>query len=185
MGCPADWEPWCDNAQLALDADDQIWKKSFTLPAGPYAYKAALDRAWTENYGERGVRDGANISYETDGSVTFYYDHATHWVTSDEETEIITVPGSFQSELGCPGDWQPDCMRPWLQDKDGDGVFALATTRIPAGTWEFKVAHDLGWDESYGPDGGSGNGSFTVPADGTKVSFVYDSATHRTTVTVG
>jgi glycosidase len=189
MGCPVnlgvsgDWAPDCDQAQLALDPRDQIWKKSFTLPAAPYSYKAAIDRKWSESYGKGGGTD--NIDYETDGSVTFYYDHATHWVTSDEETEIVTVPGSFQSELGCPDDWQPDCMRPWLQDKDGDGVFAWATTKIPAGTYLFKVAHDLGWTESYGPDGGSGNGSLTVPADGTKVSFVYDSATHLTTVTVG
>ncbi len=184
MGCAADWLPDCDQAQLALDPKDQIWKKAFTLPAGPYAYKAALDRAWTENYGEKGVRDGANISYETDGSVTFYYDHATHWATSDEETTIVTAAGSFQSELGCPGDWQPDCMRPWLQDKDGDGVFAWATTKIPAGSYEFKVAHGLSWDENYGA-GGAPNGAnitLTVPADGAKTTFVYDSSTHVTTV---
>ncbi|KGN33719.1 alpha-1,6-glucosidase [Knoellia sinensis KCTC 19936] len=185
MGCPADWEPWCDNAQLTLDADDQIWKKSFTVPAGPYSYKAALDRAWTENYGERGVRDGANISYETDGTVSFYYDPTTHWATSDEETDIVTAPGSFQSELGCPADWSPDCMRPWLQDKDGDGVFTWATTRIPAGSWTFKVAHGLSWDENYG-DGGVPNGgnlTVTVPSDGARTNFAYDSSTHRTTVT--
>ena len=172
--------PGCDQAQLALDADDQIWKKSFSLPAAPYSYKAAIDRSWTENYGDKGVLNGANISYETDGTVTFYYDHATHWATSDEETTIVTVPGSFQSELGCPADWQPDCMRPWLQDKDGDGVFAWATTKIPAGTWEFKVAHGLSWDESYG--NGSGNITVTVPVDGAKTTFVYDSTTHRVTV---
>lgn len=184
MGCAADWQPECDQAQLALDPADQIWKKTFTLPAGPYAYKAALDRTWTENYGEKGVRDGANISYETDGTVTFYYDHATHWATSDEETTIVTAAGSFQSELGCPGDWLPDCMRPWLQDKDGDGVFAWATTKIPAGQYEFKVAHGLSWDENYGaggtPDGA--NITVTVPADGAKTTFVYDSSTHVTTV---
>ena len=22
---------------------------------------------------------------------------------------VVTLPGSFQSELGCPGDWQPEC----------------------------------------------------------------------------
>ena len=192
MGCTGgpnngDWDPACDLAQLALDADDQIWKRTYSIDPGPYAYKAAIDREWTENYGEKGVFNGANISYETDGTVTFYYDHATHWATSDEETEIVTVPGSFQSELGCPADWSPDCMRPWLQDKDGDGVFAWATTKIPAGDYTFKVAHDLSWDENYG-DGGVLNGgdmAVTVPADGTKVAFVYDSATHRTTVTVG
>ena len=95
------------------------------------------------------MRDGANISFETDGTVTFYYDPTTHWATSDEEGVMITVPGSFQTELGCSADWDPACMRPWLQDKDGDGVYAIVTTRIPAGTWEFKVAHNLSWTESY------------------------------------
>lgn len=186
MGCASDWEPACVNAQLALDAKDRIWKGAFTLPAGPYAYKAALNGSWTENYGDKGERDGANISYETlDGAVTFYYDPTTHWATSDEQTAIITVPGSFQSELGCPSDFAPDCMRPWLQDKDGDGIFAWATTKIPAGTWTFKVAHGLSWGENYG-DGGVANGAnmtVTVPADGAKTSFTYNSTTHLTTVT--
>jgi glycosidase len=179
QGCPADWEPWCDQAQMTLDGNDKIWKKTTTLPAGPYAYKAALDRLWTENYGDAGVRDGSNISFETDGTVTFYYDPTTHWATSDEQGAIVTVPGGFQSELGCSKDWDPACMRPWLQDKDGDGVYALITTKIPAGTYEFKVAVGLSWDESYP----AGNLSVTVPADGARTTFLYDKATHEVTVT--
>jgi hypothetical protein len=111
--------------------------------------------------------------------VTFFYDPRTHWVTSDEQDPIITVPGSFQSELGCSADWDPVCMRPWLQDKDGDGVYALVTTRIPAGTWEFKVAHGLSWSESHPP----ANLTVTVPADGASTTFLYDRATHEVTVT--
>ena len=98
--------------------------------------------------------------------MTFYYDPTTHWARPTRRP-IITVPGSFQSELGCSGDWAPACMRPWLQDKDGDGVYAWATTKIPAGTWDFKVAHGLSWDESYGT-GVPGNLSVTVPADGAR-----------------
>ena len=41
----------------------------------------------------RGGRDGVNIDFETDGTVTFYYDHATHWATSDEQGPIVTVLG--------------------------------------------------------------------------------------------
>ncbi len=55
MGCATDWEPDCPSAQLALDTDDQIWKGTFTMPAGSYGYKAALDNSWSENYGARGV----------------------------------------------------------------------------------------------------------------------------------
>ena len=179
QGCAADWLPDCDAAQMALDGNDKIWKKKVAIPSGPYAYKAALDKAWTENYGEGGVRDGGNISFETDGTVTFYYDPTTHWATSDEQGPIITVPGSFQSELGCSGDWDPACMRPWLQDKDGDGVYALVTTKIPVGTYEFKVAHGLSFDESYP----TGNLSVTVPKDGARTTFLYDKATHEVTVT--
>ena len=54
---------------------------------------------------------------------------------------IATVPGSFQSELGCPGDWEPDCLRSWLQDPDGDGTYSFETTAIPAGSYEAKVHH--------------------------------------------
>ncbi len=185
MGCAADWAPDCDQAQLALDAKDSIWKKTFTLPVGSYGYKAAIDKSWTENYGAKGEANGANISYETTtGVVTFYYDHATHWVTSDAEGPIVTAPGSFQSELGCPGDWDPSCMRPWLQDKDGDGIYTFATKLIPAGAYTFKVAEGLSWTVNYGDGGvpGGADMSVIVPAAGATTTFSYDSATHQTSV---
>ena len=186
MGCAADWAQDCPNAALALDAGDQIWKGTFTVPPGSYGYKAALDNAWTENYGARGVRDGENISYETTtGTVSFFYDPTTHWVTSDAEAALVTTAGDFQSELGCAADWTPSCMRMWLQDKDGDGVYSIATTRIPAGTWSFKVAVGLSWDVNYGEGGvpGGANMTVTVPGNGATTTFSYDSATHITTAT--
>ena len=116
----------------------------------------------------------------------FYYDHATHWVTSDAEGPILTAPGSFQSALGC-GNWSPDCMRPWLQDPDGDGTYTFSTALIPAGSYEVKVAHGLSWAENYGqggvPDGP--NYQFTVPRDGATTTFTYDPATHVLTITSG
>lgn len=184
MGCSEDWMPACTQAMLAFDGNDGIWKKAFTLPAGSYSYKAALNGSWTENYGDKGIRDGANISYDTDdGTVTFYYDPTTHWATSDEQGLIVTAPGTFQSELGCSGDWQPACMRPWLQDKDGDGVFTWSTTQIPAGDYEFKVAYGLSFTESYGDGGGPANIALTVPAAGATTTFSFDSVSHLTTVT--
>ena len=70
-------------------------------------------------------------------------------------------------------------MRPWLQDKDGDGIYAIITPKIPAGTWEFKVAHGLSFDESYP----AANVSVTVPADGASTTFIYNSVTHEVSVT--
>ncbi len=185
LGCAADWLPDCPQAQMDQPGSDGIWKKQVAIPAGTYSYKVALDGSWTENYGVGAVRDGPNIDLETaDGEVTFYYDHATHWATDDENDPIITAPGSYQDELGCGADWDPACMRPWLQDPDGDGVYALILT-IPGGDWEFKVAHGLSWDESYGDGGGSGNIPLSVPAGGAPVTFLYDISTHQTTVEVG
>ena len=139
-----DWQPACDQAQLALDAKDDIWKGTWTIPAGDYEYKAAINKSWDENYGAGGAPGGGNIAYKAPGGqVTFYYDHRTHWVTSSAQGPIITAPGSFQSELGCPGDWAPDCMRSWLQDPDGDGTYTFSTDQIPAGNYEFKVAVGL------------------------------------------
>ena len=114
--------------------------------------------------------------------MSFYYDPTTHWATSDEEGLIVTAPGTYQSELGCSGDWQPACMRPWLQDKDGDGVFTWSTTKIPAGSYEFKVAYGLSWAQSYGDGGGTANIPLTVPANGATTTFSFDSVTHLTTV---
>ncbi len=184
LGPDGDWEPGCEQAQLSLDAKDQIWKGTFDIPAGDWEYKAAVNRSWDENYGAGGVPGGSNIGYTAPGGdVSFYYDHATHWVTSDAQGDILTAPGSFQSELGCPGDWQPDCMRPWLQDPDGDGTYTWSTTQIPAGSYELKVAHNLSWEESYGLDGGGANVPLSVPSDGvvTTISYVLD--THQISVT--
>lgn len=101
-------------------------------------------------------------------------------MTSNAQGPILTAAGSFQSELGCPGDWQPDCMRPWLQDLDGDGTYTFASVKIPAGTYEFKVTHGLSWDESYPAD----NVTVNVPADGMLVTINYALATHAVTVSV-
>ncbi len=113
----------------------------------------------------------------------FYYSHATHWVADSVTKVIATVPGDFQSELGCPGDWQPDCLRSWLQDPDGDGTYTFATTGIPAGSYEAKVALNETWDVSFGEGGVSpgDNIHFTVPGNA-KVTFSFDSVTHVLTI---
>jgi pullulanase-type alpha-1,6-glucosidase len=187
IGCPGDWQPDCDQAQMVLTSGDPVWRQTVNLPAGSYEYKAAIDRSWDENYGAGGAPGGGNIPLELTGArdVTFFYDHGSHYVTTDAQGPIVTAAGSFQDELGCPGDWSPGCMAAWLKDPDGDGTFTHRTTGIPAGSYEVKAAHGLSWDENYGAGGapGGGNIGFTVPSDGTAVVFSYDLATHVLTVT--
>ena len=122
-----------------------------------------------------------NVNFKpAGGDVSFYYDHATHWVTNTAQGPILTAPGSFQSELGCAADWTADCMRPWLQDLDGDGTYTWASVLIPKGSYEFKVAHGLSFAETYPAD----NVTLTVPADGLMVTINYVLASHQVTVAV-
>ena len=111
MGCAGDWEPACEVDQLTKRADG-VWSGTFDLPVGTYEYKVAINGSWDENYGAGGVAGGANVTYSvtTAGPVTFYYDETTHYFSSTAQGPILTVPGSFNSEVGCDEDWAPWCM---------------------------------------------------------------------------
>ena len=188
IGCPGDWQPDCAAAHLAYDASDDVWQGTLSPGAGSYEYKAALNNSWDENYGLHAAPGGANIPLAAPaGPVKFYYDHKTHWVTDNVSSVIATAPGSYQSELGCPGDWQPDCLRSWLQDPDGDGIYTFETTSLPAGTYEAKAAINESWDENYGSGGvpGGPNISFNVPLDFAKVTFSYNASSHLLSILAG
>lgn len=186
VGCSGDWQPDCALTHLEFDSGDDVWQGTFNLPAGGYEYKAALNDGWAENYGVNAQRNGANIPLNLGDAagVKFYYDHKTHWITSNRNNVIAVAPGNFQKLLGCPGDWDPGCLRSWLEDPDGDGIYSFTTQSLPAGNYEVKVAHGESWSENYGA-GGVANGPnipFAVPADCTTMLFSYDPATHILTV---
>jgi hypothetical protein len=187
VGCPGDWQPGCATTHLTYDANDGVWQGTFIIPTGNYEYKAALDDSWNVNYGKNATQNGINIPLplSSPGSVKFYYDDNTHWVTDNINSIIATVPGSFQSELGCSSDWDPSCLRSWLQDPDGDGIYGFSTNKIPQGAYEAKVAIEESWNTNYG-QGGVPNGAniqFTVPADGTIINFSYNPTNHILSIT--
>ena len=185
LGCSGDWKPTCAATHMDYDPTDEVWQTTLSLPAGSWEYKATLDDAWDESYGANATPNGPNITLDLAAptDVKLYYSHRTHWITDDANAVIATVPGNFQAQLGCSGDWQPDCLRSWLQDPDGDGIYEFATDALAQGTYEAKVTHDESWTENYG-QGGALNGaniSFTV-AQGDTVTFRYDPITHLLTI---
>ncbi|MER7780355.1 alpha-amylase family glycosyl hydrolase [Streptomyces sp. NPDC096191] len=188
IGCAGDWSTDCPQGQLTARSDGSgAWSKTYTLPAGSYAYKAAVNKSWTENYGAKAQPYGADIPLQIPAggrSVTFVYDPVTHWITDDVNSKIVTAGGSFQSEIGCSADWAPNCLTSWLKDIDGDGTYTWSTEAIPAGTYEVKAAIGQSWDESYGQGGSptAANISFTVPETGSTVDFRYNSTTHALSV---
>ena len=189
LGCAADWDPACADAHLTLDASDQVWQATFALPAGSFEYKAALNGSWDVNYGANATPGGDNIVLNLAAAqdVTFYYDDTTHWITDSVTAAVATAAGSFQSELGCSADWQPDCLRSWLQDPDGDGTYTFTTDDLPVGGYEFKVARDESWTLNYGANGvpNGDNIAFLVGTAGDVVTISYDLDTNMPTVTVG
>src|SRR5678815_2162753 len=130
LGCAGDWDPSCSATFLTYDANDDVWQRTFAVPAGNFEYKAALDGNWNVNYGLHASPGGANIPLNlvAPTSVKFYYDNKSHWITDNVNSTIATVPGSFQSEIGCSGDWDPSCLRSWLQDPAGTGTYSLTVT---------------------------------------------------------
>lgn len=187
LGCASDWNPGCAQIQLAA-LPDGTWRGTFTIPAGTWDYKFAIDGSLAENYGPGGVLNGlVNFSFTTaaSGPVTFYFDPTTHFAGRSGDVMAVAV-GDFQSELGCPGDWQPDCLTSWLQDLDGDGTYTFVTTALATADYSAKAAHDLSLAVNYGV-GGVLNGPEILfsTTTGTTVTFSYVLATHVLTITVG
>ncbi|MDJ0752512.1 MAG: pullulanase-type alpha-1,6-glucosidase [Ardenticatenaceae bacterium] len=189
VGCGGEWDPGCESSMLTYDEEDDLWSATFDLPAGSYEYKAALNGGWDDNYGLNGEYYGANIPLEVpeDQTVTFFYSHNTGWVTDNVNSLLANVPGDFQDEIGCPGDWQPDCLLSLLQDPDGDGAYTFQTESIPSGAYEAKVAVNQSWDINYGEAGAQdgGNIPFTVSTDNELVTFSFDSRNNNMTIFVG
>ncbi|WP_432456825.1 pullulanase-type alpha-1,6-glucosidase [Cellulomonas iranensis] len=95
---------------------------------------------------------------------------------------LVTVPGSHNAAMGCPGDWQPGCEVARLTSTNG--VVYSGTFTVPPGSYEYKVAVGGTWDENYGAGGapGGANVTYTVAGDAPQqVTFVYDATTHQVT----
>lgn len=43
LGCAGDWDPACAVTHLTYDGNDRVWQNSFSVPAGSWEYKAALN----------------------------------------------------------------------------------------------------------------------------------------------
>jgi hypothetical protein len=172
LGCAGDWDPACATTHLAYDANDDVWQGSFTVPAGIYEYRAALNDKWDENYGANATANGANIPLTLASATTvkFYFDDKSNWITDNVNSLIAVAPGNFQSELGCPGDWDPSCLRSWLQDIDGNGIYTFSAL-LPAGAYEGKVAIGESWDVNYGAGGVQNGANIAFASDGSLCTF--------------
>ncbi|WP_322513253.1 alpha-amylase family glycosyl hydrolase [Chloroflexus sp.] len=171
-----DWDPSCPASAFSHQGNGVYLFVSAPIPPGSYEYKIAMG-SWAENYGANFQLNGPNIPVTLNSaqSVRFYYDHKTHYIADSARNTIYTVPGNFNSEIGCSGDWQPECLRTFMSDVDGDGIFTFTTDAIPPGNYEFKIATNESWSNpNYGAFGN--NVPFTVAGPAT-VTFSFNTAT--------
>src|SRR5687768_16368939 len=69
--------------------------------------------------------------------------------------DTVTIAGTIQSLLGCPGDWHPECTNTMLT-YNADADVWQATFELPAGSYEYKAALNGTWDVNYGLNGEQG-----------------------------
>jgi pullulanase len=95
----------------------------------------------------------------------------------------VSIPGNYQSESGCAGDWDPACPATQLVH-DANGDIWRNTFRItPAGAYEYKVALNGSWDWNYGlhAQQNGPNIPLATTASPQDVTFFYDHKTHWVT----
>ncbi|MEZ4561361.1 MAG: SpaA isopeptide-forming pilin-related protein [Thermomicrobiales bacterium] len=86
----------------------------------------------------------------------------------------VSLAGSFQTALGCPGDFDPTCPQTELHD-NGDGIWSTVLP-VPPGNYAFRVVARSDSDRSLG-QGGDPNGpdlQVNVPDGAAGVYFAYD-----------
>jgi len=185
LGCPGEWQPDCVNTMLTYDLEDDVWQGTFEIQPnndsdkkGP-RYKAALNGKWDENYGVNATRGGADIPLlvSVPTQVKFYYDHKAHWIADSFNKKIVVAAGDFQSQLGCAKDNDAGCLRSWLEDPEGDGLYAFVTSALKAGT--YNVVLTLNEDATQ-PLGDAQQ--FTVADDSDEIYFGYDEVKKQTII---
>ena len=173
LGCTGDWQPECATTHPTLE--DGVWQGTFTVPAGKWEYKAALNDAWDENYGLHAHSDGANIplaSARTRASSSTTTTNRTGSPTTSSRV-IAVAPGTSSPSSAAPATGSPTACAPGSRTPTATAPTPSTTTALPAGSYEAKVAINEAWDENYGAGGvpGGANIAFTVPPTALKVTL--------------
>lgn len=91
--------------------------------------------------------------------------------------DTVTLVGSLQSELGCAGDWQTDCLQTRLVPVAGSPEMFRATFDLPAGDYEYKVVINESFAENYGAGGAPGGANISITSAGVPVTFTFNEVT--------
>ncbi|RIX51436.1 pullulanase [Paenibacillus nanensis] len=102
----------------------------------------------------------------------------------DDQPNKVTLVGTLQTALGAAGDWDPAADATAMTSLGG-GSYKLTGT-LPAGNYEYKVALNGAWTESYGigsytkPNAEENGGNIVLRlSEETEVTFYYNHTTKK------
>jgi len=148
------------------DTTPRVFHDTGGLPEGTLVeYRAVTEDA-----------DGDRAAASTFASVGVDVSGAVGDAEPEPEIDMVTVPGSHNSEMGCAGDWTPDCESARLTERP-DGVWE-GTFDLPAGDHEYKVAVNGSWEVNYGVGGERDGANAAYSHDGGEVTFYWDPVSH-------
>ena len=88
---------------------------------------------------------------------------------------IVSLPGTVNNN-----NWNPERESEMFTYK-GDGIYELIVKDLPAGSYEYKIAIDRGWDENYGAEGNlRGVNMRLAVRERSDVTFTYNDVSHYT-----
>ncbi|MFB9311412.1 alpha-amylase family glycosyl hydrolase [Agromyces hippuratus] len=74
LGCAADWAPDCAETELTATGTPGVFAADFTIPAGSWEYKVAVNDSWDEAYGLNGGGDNIPLTVAGDTAVRVVFD---------------------------------------------------------------------------------------------------------------
>ena len=180
QGCGGDWDPGCAATSLAFDPASGLWSAELDIPAGDYQFKVT-NGSWDENWGAWGAPGGDNITFTAvEGKSTyFFFDPLTGYAFASPAESLYTLPGGWGEAglFGC-SEWAPACLGTVMFPQQ-DGTYQRTVSTLPAGSYQFKVARGLSWDNAWGVDGA--NATFST-AGSENITFTFDPATEKVSV---
>ncbi|MGM0386731.1 MAG: alpha-amylase family glycosyl hydrolase, partial [Actinomycetota bacterium] len=89
LGCSDDWQPDCAATLLPTTGAEDVYAETFSVPAGAWEFKVALDGTWDESH----PADNIPLNLAAATEVTFQFDDATDLVSID----LPDLPGGHDA----------------------------------------------------------------------------------------
>lgn len=202
LGCPAADAPDCLRALLADPDGDGVYEYlTAAVPPGDYTAAVAHSAGDADGalHSQPTAAETVAFTVAEGEAVLFAYDAAADSLTTSAADpamaqsattvagmpppvvatppDLVVVPGTIQSALGCPGDWQPECENTALVYDEVSQLW-LGTFALPAGDYEYKVALNGTWDVNFGLAAQQGGENIPLAlADDADVTFLFSPQT--------